>query len=239
MTADPIAIDRECARLCAAIYRSATNNDPAPEPWDAFDIGADDGVCWAIRRYPDHDKVVFRGSDNFGDWLRDFLAVAVVPVGHWQFGLIHPGFFMGLEHAWSEIRKLLRNPPVFTGHSLGAGRADQMCGLAKTDKIMPMRRVLFGEPKPGMRRFADYIADISGASYVNGDDASHDKVTDLAPSIPPVEYIHPSPLVRVTAAPPPANHPLWLETIWPALGMFEYHHAPLYEKALAAALAPA
>jgi Lipase (class 3) len=216
--------DAYCAELCAAIYRIGKPNFP---DFPVSDPGDDDGVCWAIERTADGDIIVLRGSSTFEDWLRDLVALAS-PFSHHALGPVHPGFLLGMEHAWSEIKGRLSSaaPPVVTGHSLGAARASILCGLMALDGRPPKRRVCFGEPKPGFSRLASILVPIPGASYRCGSDRaddriSHDLVTDVPISFPPEEYVHPTPLVHVPA--------VAVDYSW---GMFSYHHIELYVKAL-------
>jgi len=211
--------DAEMASLCGAIYNYA--GGPVVS-WDHFDAGADDGVCWAIKRLPGYDVVALRGSFVFEDWIRDIRAAPIVT----RIGTVHRGFFEGMEHAWGDIRPLLKQPAIITGHSLGAARAADLTGLMVKDGAPPIARVVFGEPKPGFQDLADLIASVPGRSYRNGDDIDHDRVTDEP--LLPLEYIHPTPMLPV-CAPPAADDPDIA---------FRWHHIPLYEAAVAPRLIP-
>jgi hypothetical protein len=134
--ADPV--HRECARLCRAIY--AYPGDP-PEPWDA--TSTTDGVVWAVRFEGDLAYVVFRGSDDLLDWLRDLtgldLDVLIARVlRHETFGPMWDGFVLGMIDAWAAIKAQVQwhKEVVFTGHSLGAARADVAAGYALTDAMV-------------------------------------------------------------------------------------------------------
>src|SRR4051794_1302223 len=151
-----IPTDEEIVALCAAVYDGA-------QAFDHFDAGEDDGICWAIKRLDACDVVVFRGSITFQDWIRDFRAAPVrTRIGH-----VHAGFHTGMEHAWTDIRPLLQQPAIITGHSLGAGRAAILTGLMVIDRLPPIARVVFGEPKPGFLDLAALIASVPGRSYRN------------------------------------------------------------------------
>jgi hypothetical protein len=216
-----IPTDADIAALCAAIYADAGGPIVA---WDHFDAGEDDGVCWALKRLPACDVIVFRGSATFQDWVRDFRAAPIFTrIGH-----VHDGFHSGMEHAWADIRLLLKQPAVVTGHSLGAGRAAILTGFMVKDGVSPVARVVFGEPKPGFLDLAELIAAVPGRSYRNGDGAHHDLVTDVPFSFPPLQYTHPTPIIPVCA--PPTADDQW--------GAFSWHRPQLYSVALTASLVP-
>ncbi|SIO38681.1 Lipase (class 3) [Bradyrhizobium erythrophlei] len=94
-----------------------------------------------------------------------------------------------------DLRPLTGQPVIVTGHSLGAARAAVMCGLMVADGAAPAARVVFGEPKPGLMDFAERIKDVPARSYRNGDALHHDLVTDVPFSFPPLQYVHPTPIV--------------------------------------------
>lgn len=209
--------DGVIAALCAAIYQPRAILD-----FDHFDAGADDGICWAVKKLPGFDVVVLRGSVSAQDWIRDFRAMALkTRIGH-----VHDGFYAGMEHMWSDLRTLLVNPCIVTGHSLGAGRAAVLAALMTVDGVPPIARVVFGEPKPGLLDLAAIIAAVPGRSYRNGDDVHHDLVTDVPFSFPPLQYVHPTPIVPVCMRPEGSAFAQW--------GVFAWHHIQLYGAALAA-----
>ena len=205
--------DAVLAALCASIYGIT-----APVGFEHFDPGNDDGVCWALKRLPGFDVVVFRGSLTFEDWVRD-LAAAPVPT---RLGHVHGGFYLGLEHVWGEVRPLIDQPVIVTGHSLGAARASIFTAIMVMDGRPPAQRVVFGEPKPGYADLGELVAAAPGRSYRNGDGLHHDLVTDVPYSFPQIPYVHPTPIVPVCAQPPASDR-------W---GVFSYHHIELYQAAL-------
>lgn len=209
--------DALVASLCALIYQPTA----IISGFDRFDAGLDDGVCWALKKVDGFDIVIFRGSITLQDWIRDFRAVAMpTRIGH-----VHVGFFAGLEQVWTELRPLIDQPVIVAGHSLGAARADVLAGLMVADNAAPVARVVFGEPKPGLLDFADLIKGIPARSYRNGDARHHDLVTDLPFSFPPLQYVHPTPIVPVCCKPHGDE--------FAQLGVFAWHHIELYETALA------
>ena len=208
--------DRDIAALCSAIY--AYPGDPPPS-WDHFDAGLDDGVCWALKKLPGADVIVLRGSVTFQDWLRDLRGDPIMT----PLGFVHAGFHAGMIPMWLEAKAMLSQPAIVSGHSLGAARAGILAGLMTLDKVTPKARIVFGEPKPGYLELAKIIEATPGRSYRNGDATHHDLVTDVPFSFPPLQYVHPTPIIPVTAVPGP--------DIFATLGVFAWHHAPLYAAA--------
>jgi hypothetical protein len=215
--------DAEVASLCAAIYKPAA----VVSGFDHFDAGLDDGVCWALKKVDGFDVVIFRGSVTFQDWLRDLY---VLPFGQFaplltRIGHVHAGFFLGMEHVWSDLRPLLTQPVIVAGHSLGGARACILTALMVADGAPPVRRVTFGEPKTGLLDYAQFVKDVPAAPYRNGDAVHHDQVTDLPPSFPPLQIVHPNPIQPVCCKPDGSE--------FEQLGVFAWHHIPLYETAVA------
>ena len=209
--------DRDVAALCAAVYGTYPGYTAT---WDHFDAGADDGVCWALKRTDAADIIVHRGSVILQDWVRDLDAEATdTPLGP-----VHTGFYAGMVQMWGEARALIKSPRVVVaGHSLGAARAGILAGLMTLDGMEPAARIVFGEPKPGFLKLAKIIEGIPGRSYRNGDQKHHDLVTDVPFSFPPFQYVHPTPIIPVTARPPADS--------FSSLGVFAWHHIELYAQA--------
>jgi hypothetical protein len=131
-----------------------------------------------------------------------------------------------MEHVWSELRPLLMQPVIIAGHSLGAARAAILTALMVKDGVIPAARVVFGEPKPGLIDLAELIKGVPARSYRNGDTLHHDLVTDVPLSLPPLEYMHPTPIVPVCAEP--------TGDLFDRFGAFAWHHIGLYVTAVSA-----
>jgi hypothetical protein len=212
------AIDKTLVDLCAAIYEGAGTTQ-----WDHLDKGADDLVYWGLKKLPEANVVVFRGSITFNDWLEDFKAVPIET----KIGTVHEGFYEGMEKQWGELQALLTDdkPVYVTGHSLGAARADILCGLMVVDNKSPARRVVFGEPHPGLPDFAKLIASLTGTSYCNGDSHGYDRVCDVPFKLwGEFDFVHPTRPVRITANP--------TGNLFEKEGLFAYHHIWLYQAAI-------
>lgn len=211
--------DAKLAKFAAAIYR------PGSIPWTHYNDGNDAaGVCWGLMRCAGVDVIALRGSLTLRDWLRD-LDLFADPLFGGALGPVHPGFLCGMRETWATIRPLLEQPAIVTGHSLGAARASILTALMTLDGFRPLRRVVFGEPRPGFAKLASIVG-AAGRSYCNSDDAerNRDPVCDLPFSFPPEEYVHATPLSFVSAPPTPA--------IAAALGPFALHDMSLYVQAL-------
>jgi Lipase (class 3) len=214
--------DAAFSTLCGLIYGPTALIDG----WDHIDLGADDGIYWATKKFDGYDVVVFRGSITLQDWIDDLRALPIpTRIGH-----VHAGFYTDMEKVWNEVKPMLTQPVVVTGHSLGAARASVLCGLMKADGVIPARRVVFGEPKPGLLDFAQFIKDIPGASYRNGDKMHHDYVTDVPLTMPPLQFVHALSVTVVTERP--------TGDIFARMGIFAWHHIQLYEAALTALFSP-
>lgn len=219
-----IPSDALIASLCEAIYSPTA----LIASWDHFDLGADDGVCWALKKVDGVDIVVFRGSITAQDWLRDLFVLplpSLLPLST-RIGHVHAGFWLGMEQMWGELKPMLTQPVIVGGHSLGAARAAILTGLMVADGKPPITRVVFGEPKPGLIDLADRIKDVPARSYRNGDQLHHDLVTDVPMTLPPHQFVHPTPIVPVCA--PPAGD------LFTRLGIFAWHHIELYVTAITA-----
>ena len=154
--------DAEIVKLCAAIY--------SPQPpgfWDRYwDGSAPDRICAGIKG----NVLVFRGSVTATDWFLDFLVAPHVPLDHPQLGIVHAGFYEGMDEFFEKTAKLLGQNPIVCGHSLGAARAWIYGGLLTATGNNPSRITVFGSPRPGGLGLANLLAPIPKASYKNGDD---------------------------------------------------------------------
>lgn len=204
--------DVDLVELASAIYSPQINGF-----WETLDVGEDDGIYWALRRVDGYDIVVFRGSITAHDWIEDIRAVPYPT----RIGTVHEGFYAGMEHCWSDIKKLLRGPVCVTGHSLGAARADILAGLMTVDGVAPVKLSVFGEPKPGFSDFGNIISAIPGTSYRNGNATFRDIVTEVPITLRPFDaFVHRKKLVDVDAEPMPNT----LDD----LSLFAFHHIELY-----------
>lgn len=215
--------DANIAALCADIYNYA---DRPHAVWDHFEADAVHGICWALKRCAGYDVVVFRGSETLQDWRRDFRAIAVES----RIGTVHAGFYAGMEHAWTDIRPLIRQPVYVSGHSLGAARASIMTAIMIVDGMPPARRVVLGEPRPGFANLGKIVASVPGASYRNAKPAGfpfeHDLITDVPFDVDLInyDYAHPTKPVDVFEPPNATFRERW--------GLFAWHHVELYTAAL-------
>ena len=141
-------------------------------------------------------------------------------------GPLHPGFFFGMPALMDAVIPTLRPRVVVGGHSLGGARALQAAGLIALDGRRKLAGVVtIGSPKPGFAKLTSVLAPYPVRSYRNGDEHAHahDYVTNAPFTFPPEEYEHPRALIDVYSVPPPSDP-------W---GIFRFHHASLYDAALA------
>lgn len=126
----------EAARLCEAIYaRPGT----LPEPWQFR--ASSNGVEWGLRLDGRRAYVVFRGSDDLFDWLRDITGFDIALmltrlIMHDRLGRMWEGFVIGMDAAWAAIKPLIADVDevIFTGHSLGADHADVAAAYAVLER---------------------------------------------------------------------------------------------------------
>lgn len=215
--------DAQIANLLVQLYKGPTG-------FDFYEPGnGDSGICWALTKLPNEYIFQLRGSATFEDWFRDLVALAT-PFQHNVFGPVHQGFLIGMVDAVDEMLSHWDNktPITLTGHSLGAGRAAIAVAQMMVRGVPPhlLRRIVFGEPKPGLPQLAQFISPVSGRSYRNGTGFHHDTITDLPATIRPLQnYVHPTPLIFVSE--PPKNE---IEAL---LDIFGFHHMPLYAAGVA------
>lgn len=210
--------DVDLVNLCADIYGDTAK-------WDYLDAGQDDEVYFGLKKYSDVDVIVFRGSITALDWWLDLQTIPTKT----RIGTVHHGFYEGMEKMWAEVQPMLTQPVMVTGHSLGAARADILTGLMVADNKLPIRRAVFGEPRPGLSDFAEFIKGVDAYPYRNGDAHGHDRVCDVPLKLlHPLDFsfVHPKPHIQVTAAP--------TGNIFQRDGLFSFHHIQLYQAALAA-----
>jgi triacylglycerol lipase len=134
-----------------------------------------------------NDEVIllaFRGTDArcIKDWMTDLNASKVREGG----GLVHRGFYLGLEAIWLDILMNLQNfrtrkQPLFvTGHSLGGALATLASARLKTFGYDVQGLYTFGSPRVGDRDFFERFSATfpnNAFRFVNNNDV----VTRVAP----------------------------------------------------------
>ena len=97
--------------------------------------------------------LVFRGTENLDDWLRN-AEVLLVP---WDGpGRVHAGFLRALNEVWAELHPALQQIDgsiFYTGHSLGAAIAVLAAARIEAE-FRPLAVYTFGGPRCGNERFA-------------------------------------------------------------------------------------
>ncbi len=150
----------QLARLCQAIY--------GPSLLEHQQI---DGVVFAVIG----DTIVFRGSANEQDWIRDFQALPVYVAG---LGKVESGFFTGIPAVFSWVKANIKRPLRITGHSLGGAHAVLLTALMVLNNMAVLELVTFGCPRPGYAALRQLLADfkVPMTAYRNG--------ADMVPRVP-------------------------------------------------------
>lgn len=192
--------DLEIARLCQSI-------EDNPQGFDFLDDGSRTGIFYGVKRYPDIDLIVFRGSITTEDWMLDTQAEMIsLPA----VGLVHAGFSRNL----TQIPQLsCLRPSIVAGHSLGAARAAIFSGM---QLIKPIKIVLFGCPRPGAQQLADTLKGVPIWSYKNREDP----ITDLPFPLPDLPYVHVREFIHVDGF----DEPEFLKLLPAAMPLPADHH---------------
>jgi hypothetical protein len=166
-----------------------------PAQWDQLEVPPD-GVAFGIKEYPEGIALICRGSATLQDWLRNAEAIAD-PSAHQGLGPVHPGFFAGLPELWTRLKPLM----VLDGKP-------------------PVRRLCFGEPRPGFPQAAGIIANVRSRSYCNANGRAHDLVTDVPFTSWIEDYVHPTPLIPICAPPSDADVQRDIFFAWHAMRLY-------------------
>lgn len=152
--------DLAAAKLCQAVY---AGNSSIWDKW--IEAG---GITVGIKQDAVCTIVVFRGSANGEDWLRD---LDEFPEEHPILGHVHSGFLEGMDAFYAVLRPFLHGNVYLTGHSLGAAHACILAGLMR-DYPLLQRVILFGCPRPGFAHLKRLVTAVCGsiASYRNRSD---------------------------------------------------------------------
>lgn len=179
----------------------------APPPGYFSTVQQTGGICWAIRRVNNEDRVVCRGSDDPLDWWRDLKSETSRVVGGYpSIGHVPLGFGAGLLAAYVAIRRTLRAGAAvyFEGHSLGAAHAAELAGMYIADGYSPAGIVLCGCPKPGMIPLTTLLGskEMPFISLRNGEDP----VPDVPAPLPPLlEWRDAGPITAISVPPGPSD----------------------------------
>jgi hypothetical protein len=207
-----MATDRDIAQLCLDVYTGAGN-------WDQIELPAD-GIAFGVKDLGPVIALIFRGTTSLNDFVHDGECVAD-PLEHDGLGPVHPGFFEGLPELWMRLQnKLTTKPCVVAGHSLGAARASLFTGLMILAGHPPVRRLCFGEPRPGFPQSANIIAEVRARSFCNGNGRAHDLVTDVPFTTWVEDYVHATPLIPISAAPSEADVEQYLIFAWHPMHLY-------------------
>ena len=197
------------AWLCEAIY------DPI-RPDTFSDVQNHDAVTVGLSSANGMTCITFAGSESGLDWLRDFEAV---PWEHPQLGVLHAGFWQGMEPAFEALRPHLCGPVAVQGHSLGCAHASILAGLCAVNGLRVDQLTLFAPPRPGYAQFRSIVQKHTGKvlAYRNGPDP----VPEVPIPIPGFPWMQIADLIHLEESPG------GIEALDPA----RWHSISLYRKA--------
>lgn len=210
--------DAEIADYVLALYE---NPGGPVKHWDSVEEPRDDnGIRWGFARLPHNDLIVFRGTSNIQDAIKDLIAVAL-PFGHPQLGFVHTGFWQGMPQAFSVIKPMIKKPTIVAGHSLGGAHAAIFTGLLVLAGMAPAYLVTFGGPRAGYPKFASVISKVNKCLYVN----KRDIIPDLPIRLAVEDYVDSGPRTWINIS------PTGFDKGW-NWGPFAWHHMELYRAAM-------
>jgi hypothetical protein len=176
----------ECLGACLETRKGKSAYETKFTKKEAFDYGVADGFY--AQKGSKTKVVVFRGSDEFIDWIANlFIAKRVVPYGNYKSKIrVHSGWI----ETYKQIRNLVHDQVlnfdnvIITGQSLGASLAT-LCAV-DIQYNFPNKNIAcvpFGSPKVGNKAFTDSFDKRVPDTYrfVHG--------RDLIPLLPPF-YSH-------------------------------------------------
>lgn len=188
--------------ICQTVARLYDDTDTSYK----YAYSKDDVHC-AVYAVDNCDVIVFRGSVDATDWMRDFSAVPVYVSG---LGWVHDGFQQGMTDALAELLPVLTDRPVVvSGHSLGAARAYIAAGMLELSGNRPAACVVFGPPRPGFGALTRVLAPVPTRGYCN----EGDPVCDV-----PLAFDHPGVEIKIHEPATPGDP-------W---GPLRCHHIELY-----------
>lgn len=151
--------------------------------YDVTVFKTDNDVAYLLKGRR-HTFLVFRGSDDFADWVsnlkRGFVwagKAARVAIGEGE--KVHSGIYNDFAKFWPEIRECLhevKGPLYYAGHSRGAVFATLAARF-----FPPELLITLGSPRVGNKAFCDAIS-CPVERYVHGG--------DLVTRLPKFGYVH-------------------------------------------------
>lgn len=225
------------AYLCEDVYLNHTGFEAS---WilkeDVYRLGwfESQGVTVAIVAKGEKQYVVFRGTNDILDWLRN-LHVSKTEAWPEIQGKVHAGFYTG----WYEVRDWVLNnldseqEIVFCGHSLGGALA--VVGAVDVGRSFPVHTssITFAAPRVGNTVFAKSVKRLTPGK--------HTRVVlpgDVVPRIPSVlrGFRHAGDLIYLTKDAQRVTNPSlwrkWLHVIANWRGVLKAHSMKTYSDRL-------
>lgn len=192
----------------------------------SFDYISTGDIAYGLKDVGGATAVVLEGSRNITtkrgivDWFCHDLCAFDAPVDHCKFGLLHAGFWWGMQDCYESIKKLAKPPYIVGGHSLGAAHTADMAAIMKDDGFPPLLIVQYAPPRAGGKQLAAYLADIPRVAYFNKTPTGHDLVPTVPWTLPPLDaYCQIQGFTQICEEPPEHD----------PYGPLKYHHFPLYQ----------
>jgi hypothetical protein len=158
-----VILARALAQLCSDIY-----DESKKAQWLHY-WEKDDVVVGHIALECGTDVIVFRGSEQSIDWVRN---LELWPTWYDGLGYLHAGFSQGIEEVVADTASCLGGKVVVTGHSLGGARARIFAAMRHIRGLAIDQVTVFGSPKPGFGKLSEVIqtSGMVHTSYRHGSD---------------------------------------------------------------------
>lgn len=156
-------VDISLARLALAAYA---------EPPDMCGLGPYRGTNAIVRELDGAKVIAFRGTDDPGDWLLDFMALPTFSYDRGALAksyFVHHGFELAAASLYDKLPKDDR-PTILTGHSLGGAIALVVGSWLTQDRRAPVLIVTYGAPRVGFAGFTKSLDGVPVRQYRRGND---------------------------------------------------------------------
>jgi Lipase (class 3) len=214
--------DCDIVKMCVAVYNYPDQEAVTFDHFEQADA-TNGNISWALKRVDDEFYVIYPGTENLLDVYRDLMIIANPCIDKYL-GPVHPGFMQGLPTAWKLIKKTIgvnyNTKLILGGHSLGAAHAALSTGMALFEGIVPLKRVVIGQPHIGFKQVYEIIGKVPYSNYFNTDGTHFDIVPTVPPAFGPELYVNGDRQTKIYQAPDILRLIEWSIAAW--------HYSPLY-----------